>query len=89
MSATIEARPESLPDNADIWSSYNTTTDGFLVLGYFNDVGVASGMIDAAIGRIKEIRLNVLKDLGNWVILSEVKFEVLRPMTAPGMIQND
>lgn len=56
---------------------YNSTGDGFLVVGNFNDIGIAAGMIDANLGQIKEMRLNVLKDSENWVILSEVNNFIL------------
>lgn len=76
LNAAVEVRPVQ-PESADIWTMYNTTSDGLLVLGHFNDVGIASGMIDAGIGKIKEIRLNVLKDSENWVILSEVNITIV------------
>lgn len=70
--ATVEILPTSLPENSIIWSSYNSTTDGFLIIGSFNAFGIASGVVDPRIGLVKEIRLHVHSDSENWVVLSEV-----------------
>lgn len=69
---TVEILPYSLPENSYIWSAYNSTTDGFLIVGSFNEFGIAEGTIEAKIGKIKEIRLHVHTDSENWAILSEV-----------------
>lgn len=69
---TVEILPASLPENSYIWSAYNSTTDGFLIIGSFNEFGIAEGTIEAKIGKIKEIRLHVHTDSENWAILSEV-----------------
>lgn len=55
-------------------SAYNSTTDGFLIVGCFNEFGIAEGVIDSKIGKIREIRLHVHSDSENWAILSEVSF---------------
>lgn len=69
---TVEILPATLPENSIIWSSFNSTTDGFLIIGSFNAFGIAEGTIDPRIGRIKEIRLHMHSDSENWAILSEV-----------------
>ncbi|ETN59510.1 n-acetylglucosaminyltransferase vi [Anopheles darlingi] len=51
---------------------YNVTKDGFLVVGRFNNYGIAEGTIDSNIGKIKELRLHVYSDSQNWVILREI-----------------
>lgn len=61
-----------LPENSPIWSSYNSTADGYLIIGNFNPFGIAEGIVDPKIGKIKEIRLHVHSDSENWGILSEV-----------------
>lgn len=66
--------PESLPENSPIWSTFNSTADGFLIIGNFNALGIAEGCVEPQIGLIKEIRLHVHSDSENWAILSEVWF---------------
>lgn len=61
-----------LNEESPIWSSYNTTNDGFLIVGNFNALGVAESVIDPKIGNVKELRLHIHSDSENWVILSEV-----------------
>lgn len=58
-----------------MWNTYNTTTDGFLIIGAFNDFGIAEGVVDPKIGELKELRLHVYSDSQNWVILREVANE--------------
>lgn len=53
-------------------TAYNGTGDGFLIVGAFDGLGVAEGVLDARIGRVREVRLNVHSDSENWAILSEV-----------------
>ncbi|XP_055325807.1 alpha-1,3-mannosyl-glycoprotein 4-beta-N-acetylglucosaminyltransferase B-like [Sitodiplosis mosellana] len=72
---TVEILPASLPENSYIWSAYNLTTDGFLIVGCFNEFGIAEGVIDAKIGKIREIRLHVHTDSENWAILSEIHLQ--------------
>lgn len=73
----MEILPESLAESSSIWSSFNSTTDGFLIIGSFNEVGIAEGNIDPKIGKIKEVRINVHSDSENWAILSEVIEQIL------------
>lgn len=69
---TVEVLPLNLPEDSPVWSSYNTTSDGFLVIGIFNDFGIAEGVVDTKIGELKELRLHVYSDSQNWVILREI-----------------
>lgn len=69
---TVEILPASLPENSYIWTAYNSTADGFLIVGNFNEFGIAEGTIESKIGKVKEIRLHVHTDSENWAILSEV-----------------
>lgn len=65
---------EILPDQKKIseLQQYDMTTDGFLVIGYFDAMGLAEGVIDSRVGKLREMRLRVHTDSQNWVILSEV-----------------
>lgn len=69
---TVEILPYSIPESSYIWSAYNSTTDGFLIVGGFNEFGIAEGTIEPKIGKVREIRLHVHSDSENWAILSEV-----------------
>ncbi|XP_055598012.1 alpha-1,3-mannosyl-glycoprotein 4-beta-N-acetylglucosaminyltransferase B [Uranotaenia lowii] len=73
---TIEVLPVNLSEDSPVWSNYNTTSDGFLVVGIFNDFGIAEGVVDSKIGEIKELRLHVYSDSQNWVILREILLQV-------------
>lgn len=73
---TVEILPMSVPENSEIWNAYNSTMDGFLIVGAFNEFGIAEGIIEAKIGKIKEIRLHAHTDSENWAILSEVYIHV-------------
>jgi len=62
----VELLPaDTLSENSSVWSNYNTTTDGYLVVGSFDSLGVAEGLLDAKIGAIKELRLHVHSDSEN------------------------
>ncbi|XP_058060465.1 alpha-1,3-mannosyl-glycoprotein 4-beta-N-acetylglucosaminyltransferase A [Anopheles bellator] len=70
---TVEVLPAG--SNASAISAtlpYNLTKDGFLVVGSFNNYGIAEGVIDSKIGKLKELRLHVNSDSQNWVILREI-----------------
>ncbi|XP_055540347.1 alpha-1,3-mannosyl-glycoprotein 4-beta-N-acetylglucosaminyltransferase A-like isoform X2 [Wyeomyia smithii] len=69
---TVEVLPYNLAEDSPVWSNYNTTTDGFLIVGSFNEFGIAEGAMDAKIGKLKELRLHVYSDSQNWVILREI-----------------
>ncbi|KAJ6602312.1 Alpha-1,3-mannosyl-glycoprotein 4-beta-N-acetylglucosaminyltransferase B, partial [Pseudolycoriella hygida] len=72
---TVEVLPESLPENSPIWSTFNSTADGFLIIGNFNALGIAEGGVEPQIGAVKEIRLHVHSDSENWAILSEIMLQ--------------
>lgn len=55
-------------------TTYNSTADGFLIVGSFDSLGVAEGVLDTRLGRVREVRLHVHSDSENWAILSEVCF---------------
>lgn len=69
---TVEVLPDQLNEESQVWSFFNTTTDGYLIVGSFNGFGVAEGSLDNRIGKLRELRLNVHSESENWVILSEV-----------------
>lgn len=74
---TIEVLPaDTLSESSPVWSFYNSTTDGYLIVGNFDTMGVAEGSIDLKIGAIKEIRLHVHGDSENWALLSEIDLQV-------------
>ncbi|XP_017492004.1 PREDICTED: alpha-1,3-mannosyl-glycoprotein 4-beta-N-acetylglucosaminyltransferase B, partial [Rhagoletis zephyria] len=73
---TVEVLPaDSLSENSSVWSAYNSTTDDYLIIGAFDGLGMAEGVIDVKIGAIKEIRLHVHSDSENWALLSEIDLE--------------
>lgn len=74
---TVEVLPaDTLSESSPVWSFYNTTTDGYLIVGSFDTMGVAEGSLDSKIGAIKEIRLHVHGDSENWALLSEIDLQV-------------
>ncbi|XP_055916240.1 alpha-1,3-mannosyl-glycoprotein 4-beta-N-acetylglucosaminyltransferase B [Eupeodes corollae] len=74
---TVEVLPDSLTETSPIWSTYNSTADGYLIVGGFDAFGLAEGAIDPKIGTIKEIRLHVHSDSENWALLSEIHLQDL------------
>lgn len=68
----MEVLPDQLSEESIVWQQYNTTNDGFLIVGSFNNFGIAEGSVDSRIGKLRELRLHVHSDSENWVILSEV-----------------
>ncbi|KAK7073588.1 Alpha-1,3-mannosyl-glycoprotein 4-beta-N-acetylglucosaminyltransferase B, partial [Halocaridina rubra] len=50
---------------------YRTTDDDYVIVGEFDDMGVAEGSIDTNLGEIQSLRLSVHIDSENWAILSE------------------
>lgn len=51
---------------------FNTTSDGYVIVGGFDQLGVAEASLSPRIGKVKELRLRVLSEAENWVILNEV-----------------
>lgn len=80
---TIEVLPWQ-QDTVEGGSSveFNTTTDGYIVVGAFDQLGVAEGSIPAKLGMIQELRLKVNAEPENWVILNEVsgKISTFKPI---------
>ncbi|XP_044731713.1 alpha-1,3-mannosyl-glycoprotein 4-beta-N-acetylglucosaminyltransferase A [Chrysoperla carnea] len=68
---------EVLPRNSNQFYSrnFNTTNDGFVVVGSFDLLGVAEGSVDESLGRISILRLNVHSESENWAILSEIQIQ--------------
>lgn len=69
---TVEVLPDQLSEESIVWQQYNTTTDGYLIIGGFNAFGIAEGNVDNRMGKLRELRLHVHSESENWVILSEV-----------------
>lgn len=44
-----------------------------IVTGKFDNVGIASGLVDENMGRVRALRLHVHSESSNWAILSEVR----------------
>lgn len=68
---TVEVLPDQLNEESIVWQQYNTTTDGYLIVGSFNSFGIAEGNLDNRIGKLRELRLHVHSESENWLILSE------------------
>lgn len=67
--ASIEVMPVLLDSEAADW---NVTSTGHVMVGSFDQLGVAEGAVHERIGRVKELRIRVLGETDNWVVLSEV-----------------
>lgn len=67
---TVEVLPEIFTsvdrNNNDI------TEDGYIVIGEFDSLGIAQGIVDRKFGRISVLRLTVHSESENWAILSEI-----------------
>jgi len=50
----------------------------YVKVGEFDGDGIASGTVPDEIGRLKRMRLRVLGNLDNWVIITEVSFKYLK-----------
>ncbi|KAI9581475.1 alpha-1,3-mannosyl-glycoprotein 4-beta-N-acetylglucosaminyltransferase A [Glossina fuscipes] len=73
---TVEVLPaDTLGESSPVWSTYNSTADGYLIIGGFDAIGLAEGFIDPKIGAIKEIRLHIHGDSENWALLSEIHLQ--------------
>ncbi|KAK7864644.1 hypothetical protein R5R35_012416 [Gryllus longicercus] len=68
---TVEVLPSSSQINYNK-NDFNSTTDGFIIVGQFNSMGIAEGTIDPKFGPIKVLRLSVHSDSEKWAILSEI-----------------
>uniref|UniRef100_A0A1B0GD15 Alpha-1,3-mannosyl-glycoprotein 4-beta-N-acetylglucosaminyltransferase B n=1 Tax=Glossina morsitans morsitans TaxID=37546 RepID=A0A1B0GD15_GLOMM len=73
---TVEVLPaDTLGESSSVWSTYNSTADGYLIIGGFDAIGLAEGFVDPKIGAIKEIRLHIHGDSENWALLSEIHLQ--------------
>ncbi|XP_064104002.1 LOW QUALITY PROTEIN: alpha-1,3-mannosyl-glycoprotein 4-beta-N-acetylglucosaminyltransferase A-like [Macrobrachium nipponense] len=74
---TVEVLPvQPLSNLEDVQSGkYKTTEDNFIVIGDFDDMGVAEGKISESFGEIKTLRLSIHVESENWAILSEIHIE--------------
>lgn len=70
--ATVEVMPVQ-PLEMDGSMEFNTTSDGYVIVGGFDQLGVAEASVSPRIGKVKELRLRVLSEAENWVILNEVR----------------
>lgn len=72
--ATIELLPVQPlePDSSGMSTELNTTSDGYVIVGSFDQLGVAEGSPSARIGKVNELRIRVQVEAENWVILNEV-----------------
>ncbi|KAK2722337.1 alpha-1,3-mannosyl-glycoprotein 4-beta-N-acetylglucosaminyltransferase A-like [Artemia franciscana] len=53
----------------------SSVSDGFLVIGRFDELGVAKGDVPEEIEEVYEFRLSIHSESKNWVIISEVSLE--------------
>lgn len=74
---TVEVLPtqtlSNLPDYQK--GKLKVTEDSYIIVGDFDDMGVAEGTIDETFGEIKTLRLSVHVESDNWAILSEIHIE--------------
>ncbi|KAK4288346.1 hypothetical protein Pmani_038619 [Petrolisthes manimaculis] len=71
---SVEVEPVRVPRTLP--SSLKRTKDGYVVVGEFDDMGVAEGTVDAAsLGVVKALRLSVHVESDNWAILSEIHIQ--------------
>lgn len=68
---SVEVLPESSQTTLSR-SDYNSTSDGYIIVGQFDTMGVAEGTVNSQLGRIRTLRLSVHSDSENWAILSEI-----------------
>ncbi|KAK9727742.1 hypothetical protein QE152_g19042 [Popillia japonica] len=69
---TIEAL---LVNGSQYSNSLNITADGFVVIGKFDNSGIAAANVDENLGRVVTLRLHVHSDSDNWAILSEIHIQ--------------
>ncbi|XP_034938136.1 alpha-1,3-mannosyl-glycoprotein 4-beta-N-acetylglucosaminyltransferase A [Chelonus insularis] len=67
---TIEVLPEF--SNAVNRNNDDVTEDGYVIIGKFDNLGIAQGTVDRKLGKITAIRLTVHSESENWAILSEI-----------------
>ncbi|MPC42360.1 Alpha-1,3-mannosyl-glycoprotein 4-beta-N-acetylglucosaminyltransferase A [Portunus trituberculatus] len=71
---TVEVLPvqplSHLPHN--IRTKLKVTNDSYLIIGEFDDMGVAEGSVEEGVGVVRSLRLSVHEESDNWAILSEI-----------------
>ena len=68
-----ETNVEIMPDTKVSSDKWTMNSDGFFILGEFDNHGLAEGDIDyQSFGKISQVRLLVQKSHENWAILSEI-----------------
>lgn len=72
---TVEVLPAEPPSNSALISTTNMTSDGYVIVGKFDSVGIASGTVEDSLGKIQSLRLHVHSDSDNWAILSEIHIQ--------------
>lgn len=74
---TVEVMPiqplASLSQN--IRTKLKVTNDSYVVVGEFDDMGMAEGNVEEGLGVVKSLRLNVHEESDNWAILSEIHIQ--------------
>ncbi|XP_019866107.1 alpha-1,3-mannosyl-glycoprotein 4-beta-N-acetylglucosaminyltransferase B [Aethina tumida] len=70
--ATVEVLPV---ESNQYGGSANVTTDGYIVVGKFENPGIATGTPDETIGKVQALRLHVHSESDNWAILSEIHIQ--------------
>ncbi|CAH1180218.1 unnamed protein product [Phaedon cochleariae] len=70
---TVEVLPEAGIGQSN--NSPNMTSDGYIIVGKFDTTGIATGVPDENIGKVKVLRLNVHSESDNWAILSEIHIQ--------------
>ncbi|KAF0299768.1 Alpha-1,3-mannosyl-glycoprotein 4-beta-N-acetylglucosaminyltransferase B [Amphibalanus amphitrite] len=63
----------------ELLKRYKTTSDGYAIIGQFDDQGVAAGSLDPTWGPIRSLRLAVQAESDNWVILNSPEEELVTP----------
>ncbi|XP_065171770.1 alpha-1,3-mannosyl-glycoprotein 4-beta-N-acetylglucosaminyltransferase B-like [Atheta coriaria] len=67
---------EVMPAESNLYvNSLNLTADGYIVVGKFDSVGIATGNPNENIGRVSALRLYVHSESDNWAILSEIHIQ--------------
>ncbi|XP_069670865.1 alpha-1,3-mannosyl-glycoprotein 4-beta-N-acetylglucosaminyltransferase A isoform X1 [Periplaneta americana] len=72
---SVEVLPESSHTSLSR-VDYNATSDGYVIVGKFDTMGVAEGTVDSQLGPIRVLRLSVHSESDNWAILSEININV-------------
>ena len=75
MNSTVEIKT-TISDSIALKNLSNykyKTSDNFYVVDFFGRNGLASGKIDTAVfGLLTEIRIRILKDDQNWIVIHEI-----------------